>query len=343
MRAALEQAQQAWEAGEVPVGAVVVKDGEIIGRGYNQPISGHDPSAHAEIVAMRDAAERLGNYRLIGCDLYVTIEPCVMCAGAIMHARIARVVYGARDPKTGAHGSIVDLFAEKRLNHHTQVVEGVLAEDCGGMLSRFFAERRKAAATPGCDCIPSPPAPLPGGEGSPRSSSCSGRGEGEPFSRREKGGDEGAARHVPPHILANARELRKNLTDAERLLWSLLRDRRMAGLKFRRQHPVPPYILDFYCDEARLAIELDGGQHAEQGQYDAARSAFLATQGIRVLRFWNNDVLGQTEAVAEAIWNAVAPSSQAFSPGEKGCADAPLPQGERPRARARRATGQAEQ
>lgn len=143
MRAALEQAQQAWDAGEVPVGAVVVKDGEIIGRGFNQPISGHDPSAHAEIQALRDAAEHLGNYRLIGCDLFVTIEPCVMCAGAIMHARIARVVYGARDPKTGAHGSIVDLFAEKRLNHHTEIVNGVLAEDCGGMLSRFFAERRK--------------------------------------------------------------------------------------------------------------------------------------------------------------------------------------------------------
>lgn len=143
MRAALEQAQRAWDAGEVPVGAVVVKDGEIIGRGFNQPISGHDPSAHAEIQALRDAAARLGNYRLIGCDLYVTIEPCVMCAGAIMHARIARVVYGARDPKTGAHGSILDLFAETRLNHHTEVVNGVLAEECGGMLSRFFAERRK--------------------------------------------------------------------------------------------------------------------------------------------------------------------------------------------------------
>jgi tRNA(adenine34) deaminase len=146
MRAALEQARQAWDAGEVPVGAVVVKDGQIIGRGFNQPISGHDPSAHAEIMAMRDAAERLGNYRLLGCDLYVTIEPCAMCAGAIMHARIARVVYGARDPKTGAHGSIVDLFAEKRLNHHTEVVNGVLAEDCGAILSRFFAERRKKPA-----------------------------------------------------------------------------------------------------------------------------------------------------------------------------------------------------
>lgn len=147
MRAALEQAQLAWEAGEVPVGAVVVKDGEIVGRGYNCPISSHDPTAHAEIVALRDAAQYLGNYRLIGCELYVTIEPCVMCAGAIMHARIARVVYGARDPKTGAHGSVVDLFAERRLNHHTAVTEGVLAAACGEMLSRFFAERRKKAVS----------------------------------------------------------------------------------------------------------------------------------------------------------------------------------------------------
>lgn len=146
MRAALDLAQQAWNAGEVPVGAIVVRDGEIIGRGFNQPISGHDPSAHAEIRALRDAASRVGNYRLTGCSLYVTLEPCVMCAGAIMHARIARVIYGARDPKTGAHGSIVDLFADKRLNHHAEVINGVLAEECGGMLSRFFAERRKALA-----------------------------------------------------------------------------------------------------------------------------------------------------------------------------------------------------
>lgn len=144
MRVALDLAQQAWHAGEVPVGAVVVRAGEIIGRGFNRPISGHDPSAHAEIQALRDASARVGNYRLAGCELYVTLEPCVMCAGAIMHARIARVIYGARDPKTGANGSIVDLFAEKRLNHHTEVLSGVLAEDCGSMLSRFFAERRKA-------------------------------------------------------------------------------------------------------------------------------------------------------------------------------------------------------
>lgn len=146
MREALGLARLAWAEGEVPVGAVVVQDGEIIGRGFNRPISGHDPSAHAEIQALRDAAQRLGNYRLPGCSLYVTIEPCTMCAGAIIHARIARVVYGARDAKTGAHGSVVNLFAEPRLNFHATVEGGVLAQDCGQMLSDFFAERRRAAA-----------------------------------------------------------------------------------------------------------------------------------------------------------------------------------------------------
>ena len=143
MREALTLAQQAWAEGEVPVGALVVKDGEIIGRGYNRPISGHDPTAHAEIQALRAAAEYLGNYRLPACSLYVTIEPCTMCAGAIMHARIARVVYGARDAKTGAHGSVVDLFGEPRLNFHAEVVPGVLAQECGKLLSDFFAERRR--------------------------------------------------------------------------------------------------------------------------------------------------------------------------------------------------------
>lgn len=147
MREALVLARQAWAEGEVPVGAVVVKDGAVIGRGFNRPISGHDPTAHAEIQALRDAAQRLGNYRLPGCSLYVTIEPCTMCAGALIHARIARVVYGARDPKTGAHGSVVDLFAEPRLNFHAQVVGGVLAEECGKMLSDFFAERRAQVKT----------------------------------------------------------------------------------------------------------------------------------------------------------------------------------------------------
>ena len=142
MRAALEQARAAGAVDEVPVGAVVVLDGEIVGRGFNQPIGRHDPTAHAEIMALRDAAARLGNYRLPGCTLYVTLEPCVMCSGAIMHARIARVVYGARDPKTGVAGSVLDLFAESRLNHHATIEGGLLADDCGHMLSSFFAARR---------------------------------------------------------------------------------------------------------------------------------------------------------------------------------------------------------
>lgn len=144
MREALALAQQAEALGEVPVGAVVVKDGMIIGRGYNQPVSTHDPTAHAEIVAMRDAAATIGNYRLVGCELYVTLEPCVMCAGAIMHARVGRVVYGADDPKTGACGSVVDLFAETRLNHHATIVSGVLAEECSAKLSAFFGLRRQS-------------------------------------------------------------------------------------------------------------------------------------------------------------------------------------------------------
>lgn len=144
MQAALELAKEAAGLGEVPVGAVVVKDGEIIGRGRNAPISQHDPSAHAEIQAMRDAAARLGNYRLVGCCLYVTLEPCAMCAGAIQHARIANLVYGASDPKTGACGSVIDLMAEARLNHHTEVTGGVLAQECGSLLSAFFASRRKS-------------------------------------------------------------------------------------------------------------------------------------------------------------------------------------------------------
>jgi tRNA(adenine34) deaminase len=114
----------------------------IVGRGGNSPISISDPTAHAEITALRDAAATLGNYRLVDCALYVTLEPCAMCAGAMLHARIARVVYGARDPKTGACGSVIDLFAERRLNHHATVIGGVRAEECGMLLSRFFAERR---------------------------------------------------------------------------------------------------------------------------------------------------------------------------------------------------------
>ncbi len=142
MRAALQLAREAAQMGEVPVGAVVVKNGEIVGRGFNAPISRHDPSAHAEMMALRDAAGRLGNYRLVDCEVFVTLEPCLMCAGAIMHARIARVVYGARDPKTGVCGSVLDAFAETRLNHHTTVTGGVLAEECSAQLSEFFAMRR---------------------------------------------------------------------------------------------------------------------------------------------------------------------------------------------------------
>ena len=142
MRAALELAQQGWAVGEVPVGALVVCDGKIVGRGFNQPISSHDPTAHAEVMALRDAAARLGNYRLVGCTLYVTMEPCVMCAGAIFHSRVARVVYGAKEYKTGAHGSIMDVFAEPRLNHHCEISGGVLADECAGMISGFFEARR---------------------------------------------------------------------------------------------------------------------------------------------------------------------------------------------------------
>lgn len=147
MREALALARDAGAAGEVPVGAVVVRDGEIVGRGFNAPISCHDPSAHAEIMALRDAAANLCNYRLIGCSLYVTLEPCTMCMGAIFHARVGRVVYGAADPKTGACGSIIDLPAETRLNHHAEVVGGVLADECGGLLSGFFAQRRGKGCT----------------------------------------------------------------------------------------------------------------------------------------------------------------------------------------------------
>ncbi len=142
MLAALEQARKAQAAGEVPVGAIVVKDGEIIGVGFNAPISEHDPTAHAEILALRDAAKRLGNYRLPECELYVTLEPCAMCVGAMLHARIARLIYGAADPKTGACGSVIDLLAEPRLNHHASLTAGVMAEECGALLREFFAARR---------------------------------------------------------------------------------------------------------------------------------------------------------------------------------------------------------
>jgi tRNA(adenine34) deaminase len=143
MREALVLAAEAAQAGEVPVGAVVVKEGKIIGRGYNRPITSSDPTAHAEIVALREAAKAEGNYRLTGCELYVTLEPCAMCVGAMVHARIARIVYGTRDPKTGACGSIVDLPGLATFNHHGRFEGGVLAQECGNVLRSFFAERRR--------------------------------------------------------------------------------------------------------------------------------------------------------------------------------------------------------
>jgi len=143
MQIALDLARQAATNNEVPVGAIVIKNGVVIGRGSNATIGSHDPTAHAEIIAMREAAKHLGNYRLVDCTLVVTLEPCAMCCGAIQHARITRLVYGASDPKTGACGSVVDLMKEPKLNHHTEVVSGVLAEACGAALTRFFKQRRK--------------------------------------------------------------------------------------------------------------------------------------------------------------------------------------------------------
>jgi tRNA(adenine34) deaminase len=143
MRIALDQAHNAWLVGEVPVGAVIMRAGQVIATGYNRPITEHDPTAHAEIVALRHAAQLLSNYRLPECELYVTLEPCAMCAMALMHARFKRVVFGARDPKTGAAGSVVDLFAQPQLNHHTAVEGGVLADECANVLREFFAERRE--------------------------------------------------------------------------------------------------------------------------------------------------------------------------------------------------------
>ena len=142
MQTAIALAQEAAAHGEVPVGAVVVKDGLVIGVGYNTPITNHDPTAHAEIRALRDAAKNIGNYRLVDCALYVTLEPCAMCTGAIQHSRIAHLFYGASDPKTGACGSVVNLMAENKLNHHTEVTSGLLAEECGHLLTNFFKERR---------------------------------------------------------------------------------------------------------------------------------------------------------------------------------------------------------
>lgn len=162
MRLALAQAAAARDAGEVPVGAVVVKDGKVIATGRNAPIADHDPTAHAEIQALRAAARVLGNYRLDGCTLYVTLEPCAMCSGAMLHARLARVVYGAPDPRTGAAGSVLNLFAQAQLNHQTQVQGGVLADACSDMLREFFKSRRGNAQPVREDALRTPQAAFEG-------------------------------------------------------------------------------------------------------------------------------------------------------------------------------------
>ncbi|WP_457443175.1 tRNA adenosine(34) deaminase TadA [Roseateles sp. P5_E4] len=145
MRLALDQAQNAWLVGEVPVGAVIMRGDQVIATGYNRPITTHDPTAHAEIVALRHAATLLENYRLPECELFVTLEPCAMCAMALMHARFKRVVFAARDPKTGVAGSVIDLFGQAQLNHHTAVEGGLLADASAQLLRDFFTERREAA------------------------------------------------------------------------------------------------------------------------------------------------------------------------------------------------------
>lgn len=142
MRMAIEQAQLAAQSGEVPVGAVLVKDGQVISRAFNKPIANHDPSAHAEMLALREATLAEENYRIPGGTLYVTLEPCAMCSGAMLHARIDRVVYGASDPKTGAAGSVLDIFASKQINHQTSVEGGIMSEECGQLLRDFFKGRR---------------------------------------------------------------------------------------------------------------------------------------------------------------------------------------------------------
>ncbi|HOB20976.1 MAG TPA: tRNA adenosine(34) deaminase TadA [Candidatus Atribacteria bacterium] len=142
MEEALREARKAYELDEVPIGAVIVKDGAVIGRGHNLRETGKDPTLHAEMVAIREAASALGGWRLSGCDLYVTIEPCPMCAGAILQSRIRRVVFGARDPKAGCAGSLYDLLTDERFNHRAEVTEGVLAEECSRIMKDYFKQKR---------------------------------------------------------------------------------------------------------------------------------------------------------------------------------------------------------
>jgi tRNA(adenine34) deaminase len=142
MKLALEEAEDAYRRGEVPVGAVLVREGNILARAHNSPIVRNDPSAHAEMLVLRQAGEKIGNYRLAGTELYVTLEPCVMCAGAIIQARLSRVIFGARDPKCGAVGSLYNILTDKRLNHQVEIIEGILREECGEIMSRFFQQKR---------------------------------------------------------------------------------------------------------------------------------------------------------------------------------------------------------
>ena len=145
MRLAYSQAELAFDAGEVPVGAVIVSDGQVIGAGYNHPIHSHDPTAHAEIVALRNAAEAVDNYRLTGATLYVTVEPCLMCAGALVHARVKTLVYGTPEPKAGAVRSVMRVLDHPSLNHRIEIVEGVLADDSRELMQRFFRARRESS------------------------------------------------------------------------------------------------------------------------------------------------------------------------------------------------------
>ena len=142
MKIALAQAEDAYRRGEVPVGAVLVREGNILAQAHNSPIAKNDPSAHAEMLVLRQAAELIGNYRLAGAELYVTLEPCIMCAGAIVHARVERVIFGARDPKCGAVVSLYNILDDKRLNHQVKITDGILSEECGEIISRFFREKR---------------------------------------------------------------------------------------------------------------------------------------------------------------------------------------------------------